>query len=83
MTSTAVFLLLPEKPCCPKLGAYPKYSEFSLMMMDIFGSEENYIREILRHLTFVSSGNTKYLNDVMVKRYRKDSVQLNGVGVAN
>lgn len=59
------------------------YSEFSLMMMDIFGSEENYIKAILRDFSLVSSGNTKYLNDVMVKRYRKDSVQLNGVGVAN
>jgi hypothetical protein len=31
VATTAVLLLLSEKPRYPKLGAYPKYGDFTLM----------------------------------------------------
>jgi hypothetical protein len=32
VATTAVLLLLSEKPRYPKLGAYPKYGDFTLML---------------------------------------------------
>jgi hypothetical protein len=31
VATIAVLQLLPEKQCYPKLGAYPKYGDFTLM----------------------------------------------------
>jgi hypothetical protein len=33
VATTAVLLLLPEKPRYPKLGSYPKHGDFTLLLL--------------------------------------------------